>query len=57
MNDLYTIKLMQLEKAKGELRALYALWFETGREHGGEVYSQIKPMIEKFINTLSDHCG
>ena len=53
----YAMKICQLEKAKGELRALVSLWYESSQEHGGETYSEINPMVEKFIENLSDYCG
>lgn len=52
----YQLKLAQLERAKGELRALCAIWYDASN-CGGETYKVIKPMIEAFIETLSDHCG
>lgn len=53
----YAVKICQLEKAKGELRALVSLWYESSQEHGGEIYAEINPLIEMFIEGLSNHCG
>lgn len=58
MNEVpYAIKIAQLEKVNGELRALVALWFDNNYENGGETYLEINPMIEDFIEKLSDECG
>ena len=54
--DLYPIQIMQLEKAIGELRGLYSLWYDAS-ECGGDTYKRIKPMIEAFIKELKDNCG
>ena len=53
----YAFKIAQLEKAKGELRVLASLWYESCESEGGEVYSNIHPMIENFIDELENHCG
>lgn len=54
--DLYPIQIMQLEKAIGELRGLYSLWYDAS-ECGGDTYKRIKPMIEAFTKELKDNCG
>lgn len=57
MNEIpYAMKIAQLEKAKGELRALVMLHYDASTG-GGEVYKNIKPMVENFIKELEDNCG
>lgn len=57
MNTLdYQMKLAQLERVKGELRALAAIWYDPAFS-GGDTYKTIKPMIESFVKDLSDNCG
>ena len=56
-NDvLYPQQLAQLEKAKGELRALVMLHFDAS-VGGGDKYKELKPMVEDFIKELENHCG
>ena len=57
MNTEYMLKQAQLERAKGELNVLCAMWYDPSREKGGEVYREIKPMVDEFLKELADHCG
>lgn len=58
MNEVpYAMKISQLEKAKGELRALSSLWYDSSLKDGGEIFHEINPMIENFIKELENHCG
>ena len=55
MSVEYGFKIAQLEKVKGELRALYSLWYDPMGNN--EVYLEIKPLIEDFIKEISERCG
>lgn len=57
MDNNYQLRLCQLERAKGELRALWSIWYDPYQVQGGKTYQTIKPMIEKFVNDLTDCCG
>jgi hypothetical protein len=55
-NDvLYPQQLAQLEKAKGELRALVMLNYDSSAIGGGEKYGELKPLVENFIKELENH--
>lgn len=53
----YQMTQIQLQKAIGELRAVAASWYDSNVHEGGSVYKVIHPMIEKFIDELTDNCG
>ena len=57
MDVPYGLRLAQLEKVKGELKALCAMWYDPCYRGGGGRYEELKEMSEKFLRNLSDSCG
>lgn len=53
----YQIQCAQLEKCKGELRALVALNYDPAKGNRSERYAEIKKLVDCMIEELDNVCG